>query len=175
MAVRSVGLKLLARTLGALAGAGAVFVALPCCGIGRTSRSTQQQPSAPPPRPLELLNSDIAPAGKIHVGDTLYAIAQTSGPRTAGHPIIYYSFDRGRESRQFRLYDDGTHGDNKAKDGVWNLKMVWDKDCGTGKSIQIRLALVAEQGYALQSGATITLDVEQARQGASARRRLWPK
>jgi len=124
---------------------------------------------------LKLLDSSIAPVGTIHVGDTLYAIAQTSGLRTAGHPIIYYRFDGGRESRQFRLYDDGTHGDNAPKDGVWNLKMVWDKDCGTGKGIQIRLALVSEQGYALQSGATITLDVEPVRTGAQATRAARPR
>ena len=69
MAVRSVGLKLLARTLGAIAGAGAVFVALPCCGgpFGGGSRQTQQQPG-PVPLALRLLSSSIAPAGTIHVG-----------------------------------------------------------------------------------------------------------
>lgn len=101
----------------AVSGLSANDLYLPCSGI--SARHT------PKPHPTAALYySSIEPAEQIAAGEKLHAMAILDCPQGKGLPVLVYQTD-GLEER-LQLYDDGTHGDRVADDGLWEVDLIWD-------------------------------------------------
>jgi hypothetical protein len=92
---------------------------LPCSGI-----SARHDPKPHPT--AKLYYSSIEPADQIADRELLHATAILDCPKGEGLPVLMFETDQ-REERQ-QLYDDGTHGDRVADDGLWEVDLVWDKN-----------------------------------------------
>ncbi len=114
----------------------------PCMG-----KST---PKPPNPHPTaKLYYSSLAPSDQIATGQVLHATAIYECSPELGVPLLT------NETGWIlsRLYDDGTHGDRVADDGIWELAYVWD--CTAEVHLQVILALDQDYDYIPGAGAEL--------------------
>jgi hypothetical protein len=137
MAISYVVLKPLRMAL-ALA-AGVAVLGLSCHG----KPAPPAKPVLPVLPPAKIISSSITPAGTIHFGDTVRATTRLDPPVCDSEPyLICRDLSAETDSlRSFMLFDDGSHGDQTARDGNWTLELAWAEDCGAGPRIGLSLEL----------------------------------
>jgi hypothetical protein len=90
----------------------------------------------PKPHPTaKLLYSSISPGDQIAAGEVLHATAILECPVGQGLPALMYGVYIPEQEVQIynvgqilQLYDDGTHGDRVADDGLWEADLVWQQE-----------------------------------------------
>jgi hypothetical protein len=138
--------RLFRRVLLCAAGSGVLAGQVSCNG-----KIIPQHPS------IRLTSSSITPAGTIHVGQKIHAIARTNIPTSAAQPVITQEC---KPELQQLLYDDGTHGDKVAHDGEWALDYTWTEADGTGPGSKLFVILTFPSMYDIQVGASVKLNVQ---------------
>jgi hypothetical protein len=90
----------------------------------------------PKPHPTaNLFYSSISPGDQIAAGEVLHATAIMECPAGQGLPVLMYGAYTQEQKLQIynagqilQLYDDGTHGDRVADDGLWEADLVWQQE-----------------------------------------------
>jgi hypothetical protein len=167
MTISGVVLKLLRKTL-ALA-AGGAMLGLVCCGGKRFITTAQSAPA--PFIPVKILSSSITPAsGAIHLGDKVRATTRLDPPVSSSQPYLVFADLNYMEhhTSRFKLYDDGTHGDKKARDGDWTLELALRPDLAFEPRVMLGLVLIDTAGTMI-SYKLAGLDVKPAAKKHEAR------
>ncbi len=156
--------KLLRRTLAVAAGGSLIFTSA-CIGEPLRTTHTEQANRTAQAKyiPVQVLSSSITPKGTIHLGDKVRATTRLDPPVSGSLPFLVCR-DLNSDQivwRRYPLYDDGTHGDQTAHDGMWTLELAWSDDIGTGPSFMLSLSLInSEIGVITNYGMGVSVHVE---------------
>jgi len=115
---------------------------------------------------IRLVSSSFESRERLRAGDLILIKAITNEATSEARPLLHYYWweDSGQGTAyvyadDIPLYDDGTHGDETANDGVWHLDYIWRPVDVPPEEIQLELILKFTGDFQFQTGFHGTLQV----------------
>ncbi len=141
-------------------GSALVTTGLACCG-GVPARV--KHPT------IRLTSSNFSHHRTISTSETLTVTATTTTPTSECAPYARINDGKNR-SKDYKLYDDGSHGDQTPGDGIWHLDLPWKKTDIAEGAVEIRIVLEFEDSFQYQPeyGAQVRIRAGDRKPGEQA-------